>query len=154
MDAKFWAGVLLCCLPLKHLRLNSAYGLRFHPLLHYWKKHAGIDLAARRDTVYAIMDGTVSCRYGPQLGLSVSIDHGNGLASTYGHLSQWLVLPGDTVQMADAIGITGATGLVTGEHLHFAIQYQQHYIDPLQFLWRMVNSNHTSLFNYHESKNQ
>jgi len=101
--------------------------------------HSGIDLRARHDTVFAIMDGRVSAvNFDPQLGVFIRLDHGE-LQSTYGHLSQVFVLPGDTVQAGLAIAITGSTGRVTGEHLHFGIQYHHQNINPLEFLFRRIN---------------
>jgi murein DD-endopeptidase MepM/ murein hydrolase activator NlpD len=126
---------LACCLPLRHLQLNSAFGYRVHPLSHIWKMHAGIDLAARSDTVFAVLDGVIATEsYDNRLGLYIKIEHSGELETVYGHLSQWLALPGDSVAAGHAIAITGATGAVTGEHLHFAVRYQGRFIDPLHFL--------------------
>lgn len=134
---------LVYCLPLQHLQLTSGFGYRLHPLYGVVRLHAGIDLAARHDTVFAVMDGAVSaCRYDAGLGLFVRVAHAGSLESVYGHLSQWLVMPGDSVRAGEAIGMSGATGAVTGEHLHFAMLFKQHYIDPLRFL-RMVILNNT-----------
>jgi murein DD-endopeptidase MepM/ murein hydrolase activator NlpD len=136
MAAKLWGILLLCSLPLRQIRLTSSFGYRLHPVYHQIKMHAGIDLAARRDTVFSILNGVVqSCRYSNTLGLFVRIDHGNSLNSLYGHLSQWLVMPGDTVNAGDPIGITGETGIVSGEHLHFAITYGKLWLNPLKFLY-------------------
>ena len=54
---KILASILCCCLPLKHLHLNSAYGNRIHPLTGQLKFHSGIDLKARNDTVFAVSGG-------------------------------------------------------------------------------------------------
>jgi len=54
--------------------------------------------------------------------------------SIYGHLSEIAVLPDEPVMAGQAIGITGATGRVTGEHLHFSIKYQGRELSPLAFL--------------------
>lgn len=127
--------MILCSLPLKQIRLTSGFGYRLHPIYHRIKMHAGIDLAARHDTVFSILEGVVrNCRYNDKLGLFITIDHGQTLNSNYGHLSQWLVLPGDTVGAGEPIAITGATGVVTGEHLHFAVTFGNHWLDPLKFL--------------------
>jgi murein DD-endopeptidase MepM/ murein hydrolase activator NlpD len=135
MAVKLWGMLLLCSLPLRQVRLTSSFGYRIHPVYHRIKLHAGIDLAARHDTVFSILDGVVqTCRYSRTLGLFIRVDHGSTLNSLYGHLSQWLVLPGDTVNAGDPIGVTGATGVVSGEHLHFALTYNNRWLNPWRFL--------------------
>lgn len=59
--------------------------------------------------------------------------------SSYGHLSQIFVLPGDTVSAGDPVAVTGATGRVTGEHLHFSIKFLSRAVDPLKFLLAIKN---------------
>lgn len=142
MGVKLWWMLLQCSLPLRQIRLTSGFGYRLHPIDHRIKLHAGIDLAARHDTVFSILDGVVqSCRYDGKLGLFVTIDHGNTLSSIYGHLSQWLSMPGDTVKAGEPVAITGSTGAVTGEHLHFAVTYRNHWLNPLKFLYRTLYRN-------------
>lgn len=136
--------ILACCLPLRHLRLTSAYGYRIHPLTGKWALHSGIDLSARADTVFCILDGVVrQAGYDDKLGLYIKVDHGGGVQSTYGHLSQNWVMNADTLREAQPIGITGATGRVTGEHLHFSVQLRQHYLNPLRFLRELLKPNQT-----------
>jgi murein DD-endopeptidase MepM/ murein hydrolase activator NlpD len=133
----------LVCLPLKYLHLTSPYGYRVHPITGRYAFHAGVDLRAKSDTVFAIMNGTVDeAAYDRLLGLYIRLDHGQ-VQSVYGHLSQIFVIPGEPVTAGEPIGITGATGRVTGEHLHFSIRYQNHYIDPMKFLYQtLINKNH------------
>ena len=131
--------VLTCliCLPLKKLEVTSAFGYRIHPLTGLWAFHEGVDLRANHDTVFAIMDGLVTkTGYGEIIGVHVVLQH-IGVTSIYGHLSSVFVAPGDSVLAGQPIGITGATGQVTGEHLHFAIRNGHNYIDPLQFLYQL-----------------
>lgn len=64
----------------------------------------------------------------------VYIDHGAGLSSAYLHLSKQLVAAGDTVQRGQTIGHVGATGRVTGPHLHFIVRYGSVTVDPLSLL--------------------
>lgn len=134
MDAKLFLILVSCCLPLRHLRVNSGFGGRVHPVSGKYRFHAGVDLKARSDTVFAIASGLViAAGYDHRLGYYIRIAHGE-LESLYGHLSVIGVSPGDSVAVAEQIGLTGATGQVTGEHLHFALSYQHHSIDPLAFL--------------------
>ncbi|SDF69565.1 Peptidase family M23 [Mucilaginibacter pineti] len=131
--------ILACCLPLHHLHLTSGFGYRIHPITGKWAYHSGIDLSARADTVFCILDGVVrQSGYDQKLGLYIRIDHGSGVTSTYGHLSQSWVMKADTLTESQPIGITGATGQVTGEHLHFSIAFGQHYLNPLLFLRQLL----------------
>jgi murein DD-endopeptidase MepM/ murein hydrolase activator NlpD len=61
----------------------------------------------------------------------VYLDHGDGLTSAYLHLSEQLVAPGDTVGVGHLIGRVGATGRVTGPHLHLIMRYGNTTVDPL-----------------------
>lgn len=128
----------IVCLPLRNLYVTSPYGYRLHPLTGKYAFHDGIDLRAGHDTVFAIMDGTVAaCGYGDAIGLYIRLNH-SVAGSIYGHLSQTFVAAGDSVRAGDAIGITGATGNVTGEHLHFAIMVSHRFINPLEFLYQTL----------------
>lgn len=127
-----------CCLPLKHLHLNSPYGYRVHPVIHQFKFHNGIDLSARQDTVFAIMEGSATIGYDDLLGIYIKISDGH-LVCTYGHLSTILIGAG-TVTAGQAIAITGATGRVTGEHLHLSMSYNGQPINPLYFLFKTIKN--------------
>ncbi|MET3979772.1 murein DD-endopeptidase MepM/ murein hydrolase activator NlpD [Mucilaginibacter sp. UYP25] len=137
---KMLISYCLVCLPLKYLQINSAYGYRIHPLTGKYSMHAGVDLKARHDTVYAILGGIVnSTCYGNGLGLNIKLAHG-AVESIYGHLSQIFVIPTDSVTAGEPIGITGATGHVTGEHLHFSICYRHQYLNPIKFLYKLLKN--------------
>lgn len=131
--------LLTCCLPLKHLRLNSAYGHRIHPVTRHPQFHSGIDLQAHSDTVYAIFGGHVQVGYHRILGVYLHVRDG-ALISTYGHLSG-LFLTSGHVRAGEAIAITGATGRVTGAHLHLSISYHGRQLDPLVFLYQTCIKN-------------
>lgn len=121
-------------LPLMQLRVNSSFGNRTHPVTGQSDLHKGVDLAARCDPVLSVMEGTVSSTgFNPILGSFIRIKHGE-FQSIYGHLSYILVTPGDSVTAGQFIGITGSTGRVTGEHLHFSIRFKDKYLNPLHFL--------------------
>jgi murein DD-endopeptidase MepM/ murein hydrolase activator NlpD len=128
----------MATLPLRYLTITSSYGHRIHLLTGKWAFHAGIDLRARSDTVFAIMDGVViTAAYDNSLGSYVGLNHGS-IQSLYGHLSQIFVKPGDTVRCGQPIAKTGATGRVTGGHLHFAVLYGNKPLDPLRFLYQVI----------------
>ena len=81
------------------------------------------------------MDGIVTnIGNNPFIGNYILITHPGEVQSLYGHLSAIAVLPNEQVIAGQAIGITGATGRVTGEHLHFSIKYYGHELSPLAFL--------------------
>ena len=128
------------CLPLRHLTLTSPYGFRVHPITGKYCFHEGIDLRAHQDTVYAVLKGVVQqTGYHSLLGIFIRLDHGQ-FQTTYGHLSQLFVLAGDSVCASCPIGITGATGQTTGEHLHFSVKFNGQYINPLKFLTDIQNN--------------
>jgi murein DD-endopeptidase MepM/ murein hydrolase activator NlpD len=140
---KTFLACCLICLPLKHLHLNSSFGYRLHPVTGKYAFHAGVDFHARADTVFAIMEGQIiETSYYHDLGITIKINH-NDLQFIYGHLSQVFVAPKDSVSAGQAIGITGATGRVTGEHLHLAIRDHFKFINPIQFLYEtLIKNNH------------
>jgi len=97
--------------------------------------HFGYDLAS---TSYAPITAANNGRvvYADELGIygnCVLVDHGLGLATLYGHLSQIDVAVGDAVDKGDTLGLSGATGLAGGDHLHFAVQIGDTYVDPLEW---------------------
>ncbi|MFJ8162590.1 peptidoglycan DD-metalloendopeptidase family protein [Streptomyces sp. NPDC096136] len=101
--------------------------------------HTGVDfIASTGTTVRAVGAGTVvSAGWGGAYGNEIVIRHADGKYSQYGHLSQLNVSTGQTVTAGQAIGLSGATGNVTGPHLHFEIRTGPSYgsdIDPLAYL--------------------
>jgi murein DD-endopeptidase MepM/ murein hydrolase activator NlpD len=101
--------------------------------------HRGVDLSAGcRSPVFAAGPGTVlsagwdTTGYGNQ----VTIDHGGGLTSTYGHMPDGgvMVAAGTVVKAGDQIGMEGSTGRSTGCHVHFEIRLDGQSIDPLAFM--------------------
>ncbi|GAA0314875.1 M23 family metallopeptidase [Streptomyces polychromogenes] len=101
--------------------------------------HTGVDfIASTGTTVRAVGAGTVvSAGWGGAYGNQVVIRHADGKYSQYGHLSQLNVSTGQTVTAGQTIGLSGATGNVTGPHLHFEIRTGPSYgsdIDPLAYL--------------------
>jgi murein DD-endopeptidase MepM/ murein hydrolase activator NlpD len=98
-------------------------------------RHYGFDLAATAATpVTAAAAGVV--RHAGDLGIygnTVLLDHGLGLATLYAHLSQVDVEPGQRVAKGETLGLSGATGLAGGDHLHFAVLIGGTYVDPLEW---------------------
>lgn len=102
--------------------------------------HTGVDLAAALGTpIYAADDGIVthagcgkSCRSG--YGSYIDLDHGDGLATRYGHTSKLLVAVGDQVHRGQVIALMGSTGHSTGPHLHFEVRKNGHYVNPMPYI--------------------
>lgn len=122
--------------PLDAARVSSFYGARSKPLPSSRAFHRGIDFAAHRGTpVLAPAAGTVvesTALYDgqPKFGQVIVIDHGDGLRSMYAHLDRRSVRMGDRVVAGEAIGLSGATGRVTGPHLHLEVQRNGEHVDP------------------------
>lgn len=101
--------------------------------------HDGIDYAANpRDMVRAAASGTVSgiSRHDPRLGRKVTIDHGGGWKSAYGHLDTITVKMGDVVKVGERIGLAGSSGDTTRAQVHFAILKAGQPVDPAPLLSR------------------
>jgi len=117
-------------------RRSSSFGLRRIFNGKARKPHSGMDIAAATGTpVQAPAAGTVIA-VGDYFfnGRSVFIDHGQGLVSMFCHLSKITVQPGQTVQRLDQVGKVGATGRVTGPHLHWSLSLNDARVDPALFL--------------------
>lgn len=125
-------------LPLSCITVTSLFGQRYHPILHYNKLHAGIDLRANDEPVFAFAEGIVTeAGYDAYSGNFITILHSCGkekLTSVYAHLSSLNVKVGDIVQGGQIIGISGNTGYSTAPHLHFALKLNNKVLDPLPVL--------------------
>lgn len=122
--------------PVNFQYISSGFTLhRYHPILHQYRPHLGVDLAAQYGTpVKAIADGRVeSAGWCGELGNCIRLDHDNSTVSIYGHLSKITpnVRPGSYIKIGQVIGNVGSTGLSTGPHLHFAIEKRGLNVDPL-----------------------
>ena len=116
-------------------KVVSGFGPRKHPIAGVVRQHNGVDIDAPYGApVYAAASGRVLVASGMGgYGLTVVIDHGDGLSTLYAHLSQILVDASGQVQQGAVIGKVGSTGYSTGPHLHFEIRINGEPRDPL--LW-------------------
>ncbi len=124
-------------MPLKsEYRLSSPFGYRIHPITGSKKLHAGMDMAAPKGTpIYAAETGVVIIAQSwSGYGNCVIIDHGGGLWTLYGHMSEILAKKGDTVKRGEKIGLVGSTGQSTGNHLHFEVRKNSEPVDPAPYL--------------------
>jgi len=116
--------------------VSQAYGYREHPIYGYYSLHTGVDIAAGRGTpIYAVKSGTVAgSAYSEYNGNYVTINHNDGYASTYAHMTNYIVSPGQTVSQGQVIGYVGDTGWATGAHLHFELMYGGTYVNPMDYI--------------------
>jgi murein DD-endopeptidase MepM/ murein hydrolase activator NlpD len=112
--------------------ITSSFGMRFHPILEKDRLHRGVDYSSTEGAPFKVVySGRVLySEMRGDLGLTIAIDHGNGLITRYAHASTSFVAMGDYVQKGDAIGEVGTTGMVTGPHLHFEVIKNGEHIDP------------------------
>ncbi len=106
-----------------YTNVSSGFGMRYHPTLKVTKLHTGTDIPAPTGTIIkSSKAGTVvTAGYNSGYGNYVVIDHDDGTATLYGHMSKILCKSGQSVGKLATIGAVGSTGFSTGPHLHFEI---------------------------------
>ncbi len=109
---------------------------RFHPILHENRPHEGIDVTAPTGTpIVAPATGTVRFAGSDKgFGLTVEIDHGNGIRTRFAHCSRLAVRAGQRVTRGQLIAAVGSTGLSTAPHLHYEIHVNGKPVDPLTYV--------------------
>lgn len=116
--------------------VTSGFGTRYHPVLHTYRTHTGVDFhAGYGEPIHAAAAGRVVWA-GPRggYGNAVVIDHGGQFATLYGHSSALYVNVGDHVDAGETIAAVGATGMATGPHLHFEVRILGQPVDPMDYL--------------------
>ncbi len=115
---------------------SSGFGVRVDPFIGRPAMHTGIDF--RGDTgedIHVTAGGTVmSAGWSGGYGRMVEVDHGNGLATRYGHLSEIDVHVGQVLKPGNVVGKLGSTGRSTGPHLHYETRVDGEAVDPHKFL--------------------
>ncbi|MBX4892500.1 MULTISPECIES: peptidoglycan DD-metalloendopeptidase family protein [Rhizobium] len=116
--------------------MTSPFGNRRDPFLGRLALHSGVDFRfSPGEKIRPTAPGKViSAGWTGGYGNMVEIDHGNGISTRYGHMSQVLVKTGDTVDRSDVIGLAGSTGRSTGTHLHYEVRQNGHAVDPVYFM--------------------
>jgi murein DD-endopeptidase MepM/ murein hydrolase activator NlpD len=116
--------------------ITSPFGTRYHPILHEYITHTGIDIAASYGAaIVAAADGKVIyAGYYGGYGNAVIIDHGGGITTLYGHNSELLVTVGESVKRGQQIAKAGSTGLSTGPHCHFEVRKNGVPVNPMDWL--------------------
>lgn len=122
--------------PLPGADQSSSFGVRIDPFLGRRALHTGVDFVARTGaTVRAVAGGTVrSAGDAGGYGLMVEVDHGNGLATRYGHLSRIDVAVGDRLEAGQRVGAVGSTGRSTGPHLHYEVRRNGEAVNPRRYI--------------------
>jgi murein DD-endopeptidase MepM/ murein hydrolase activator NlpD len=118
------------------VEFTSGFGVRTDPFLGRPAMHTGLDFrASTGDPVRVTANGkVVSAGWAGGYGRMVEVDHGNGLSTRYGHLSEIDVKVGDVVKIGQVLGEVGSTGRSTGPHLHYETRIEGEAVDPQKFL--------------------
>jgi murein DD-endopeptidase MepM/ murein hydrolase activator NlpD len=118
------------------LETTSGFGVRMDPFVRSLAMHTGLDIrSSTGEPVRATAAGKVTMAgWNGGYGKLVEIDHGNGLATRYGHLSAIDVSEGQTVRVGQVVGKVGSTGRSTGPHLHYETRVDGEAVDPQRFL--------------------
>ncbi|QQO11914.1 peptidoglycan DD-metalloendopeptidase family protein [Bradyrhizobium diazoefficiens] len=118
------------------VEFTSGFGVRSDPFLGRPAMHTGLDFrAATGDPVRVTANGkVVSAGWSGGYGRMVEVDHGNGLSTRYGHLSEISVRVGEVVKIGQVVGLVGSTGRSTGPHLHYETRIDGEAVDPQKFL--------------------
>jgi murein DD-endopeptidase MepM/ murein hydrolase activator NlpD len=112
--------------------ITSGFGMRFHPILHRTRLHAGLDFGGGSGTpIYAAAAGEViAAQYSRSFGNMIIIDHGSGITTVYAHASRLYVRAGQIVKRGQVIMAMGSTGLATGPHLHWEVRVNGNPVNP------------------------
>jgi murein DD-endopeptidase MepM/ murein hydrolase activator NlpD len=123
--------------PIANRVINSGFGYRIHPITGRICKHKGLDLKGiRMQKIYAAADGEIiETGFSPHLGNFIRIRHILGFESLYGHLEKVVETTNNHVYQGQVIGFCGSSGRTTGVHLHFAILWNQQFLNPNSFIF-------------------
>ncbi|WP_421774819.1 M23 family metallopeptidase [Gracilimonas sp.] len=130
--------------------LLSGYGVRYHPILKYNRRHNGLDFRADiGDPVFTTGNGKIrfAGRKGT-LGLVVIVDHGFGFETLYAHLSGLGkgIKNGTNVERGQQIGMAGDSGLSEGPHLHYEVHFKGEPVDPIYYLFADTSPEEYAMF--------
>jgi len=126
--------------PLLSGRITDLFGKRKDPFVYRTRHHQGLDIGAPRGTeVFAPANGVIefvktAYRRNSGYGKAVVINHGYGIKTLYGHLSDIKVKAGQKIERWDIIGLVGETGRATGPHLHYEVWVDGAACDPIRFI--------------------
>ncbi len=117
-------------------QVTGSFGERIDPFNGEGAFHSGIDISASIGSpVIAPADGLVTfADFQSGYGRAITIDHGHGITTRYGHLSNFAVTAGQYIQRGDTIGYVGLSGRSTGPHLHYEVRINDVPVNPYKYL--------------------
>lgn len=120
--------------------ISSPYGMRYHPILHITRMHAGVDIAVPYGTpIHAATDGRVIyAGWHGGHGRYVRIKYNGTYGTGYAHMSRIAATVGERVHEGEVIGYVGSSGLSTGPHLHYELYKNGHTINPMSMKFMQV----------------
>ena len=118
------------------METSSGFGVRLDPFIRAPAMHTGLDFRGTSgEPVRATAAGkVVAAGWNGGYGRLIEIDHGNGVSTRYGHLSEILVSEDQAIKPGQLIGRVGSTGRSTGPHLHYETRIDGEAVDPHKFL--------------------
>lgn len=118
------------------ISLSSGFGVRSDPFRGGAAMHSGVDIPGPIGTpIYATADGIVGrAGWVGGYGNLVELEHGQGIQTRYGHMSEIIATPGTRVKRGQLIGLMGSTGRSTGSHLHYEVRLGGRAVNPTPFL--------------------
>lgn len=123
--------------------ITSPFGYRKHPTTGVYKLHSGCDISGSGIygvPIYASKNGKVTTAgHHSAYGNYVVINHGDGTATLYAHMSSLATFTGASVKQGQVIGYVGSSGYSTGAHLHFEILVNGEYVDPVPYFSSKIN---------------
>jgi murein DD-endopeptidase MepM/ murein hydrolase activator NlpD len=132
--------------------VSSPFGMRMHPILHYYRMHDGDDIGGTcSQPIWAAQSGVVvkaEMGYNGGSGNNIRIDHGdiNGVnvQTGYLHMTRYVVSVGQKVNKGEVVGYVGSTGLSTACHLHFSLYVNGTGTDPMKYIgWNLTSKDST-----------
>jgi murein DD-endopeptidase MepM/ murein hydrolase activator NlpD len=122
--------------PVREGSLTSGFGMRLDPFTEVDAFHRGLDLSAERGApILATASGrVVFAGTNAGYGRTVRIDHGSGIETTYAHLLEIKVKPGQRVKRGDTIARVGTSGRTTAPHVHYEVVVNGRAVDPESYI--------------------
>ena len=130
---------LLACTPtIRPARgwISSRFGYRISPFTGRREFHKGLDIANRKGTPIIVPADGVVAFVGKKglLGKMITIDHGHGMVTRYGHIRKAMKKQGEAVKRGDTIALMGNTGRSTGPHLHYEVRLNGVLVNPTKYI--------------------
>ena len=144
MAIQYTGGAMIWPVAMQGTHITSGFGMRLHPIQGIYKGHAGIDISGPNINgapAVAVADGIVTyAGWMGGYGNCVIVNHGNGIATLYGHGLEIVTEIGKEVKQGDTILKVGSTGNSTGPHLHFEVRENGVAVNPMKYLDGTVTS--------------